>query len=107
MMSAPFAAGPASNIVPRCRRHVAALCHSSSLTNKNQKSEECHVDRFRSPGRGQGDPRESPQMGAGGMHPGGKGTRQQAARRGAGPAVQEDARAGLVVPVLAEGIWRV
>ena len=40
------------------------------------------------------------------MYPGGKGTRHQAARGSAGQTAQEGSRAGPVVPVRAEGIWR-
>ena len=40
------------------------------------------------------------------MHPGGKGTRHQAARRSARPAARQGPRARPVVPVGAEGIWR-
>ena len=96
----------ALNIVCRCRWHVPGLCHRPSPIIKNQNEETCHVDRFRNSGRGQGDPRKGPQMGAGRMHSGGKGTRHQAARRSAGPAAEEGPRAGPVVPVRAEGIWR-
>src|SRR5438477_636564 len=40
------------------------------------------------------------------MHPGGEGTRHQAARRRARPAAGQGPRARPVVPVGAEGIWR-
>ena len=40
------------------------------------------------------------------MHPRGKGTRHQAARRSARPAADQGPRARPVVPVGAEGIWR-
>ena len=95
----------ASNFVCRCRWRVLGLCHRSSPGSKNQQRK-CHVDRFRNPVRGQGDPRKGAQMGARGMHPRGKGIGLKAARRGARQAPGEGARARAVVPVRAEGIWR-
>src|ERR1700692_4590070 len=77
------------NFVCRCRWRVADICHPTSPTNKNHNEETCNVDRFRSPGRSQGDPRKSPQMGAGRMHPRREGTGHQAARRGAGQAAKQ------------------
>src|SRR4051794_41844047 len=45
-------------------------------------------------------------MGAGRMHSGGRRIGHQAARRGAWETADKGARAGAVVPVHSEGIWR-
>src|ERR1700737_1426307 len=75
-------------------------------STKNQNEEPSHVDRFRNPGRGKGDPRESPPMGAGRMHSRGEGTGHKTARRSAGQAADQSARERLVVSVHPPGIWR-
>src|ERR1019366_5149229 len=46
----------ASNFVCRCRWLGSAICHFTNPTIKNPNEETSYVDRFRSPGRGQGDP---------------------------------------------------
>jgi len=81
----------ASNIV-RVPWHVTALCHRISQA-KNPSRGRGQFDRFRNPGRSQAIAEKVLKLGACRMHPGGKGTRHQAARRGVIVSAAQETRA--------------